>query len=57
MTGDDIWAPDRGGHDPVKIHAALRQALADEDRLDLAVAASAVARYGLDAAKPDPMTV
>jgi pyruvate dehydrogenase complex dehydrogenase (E1) component len=57
MTGDDIWALDRGVHDPVKIHAALRQALADEDRLDLAVAASAVARYGLDAAKPDPMTV
>jgi pyruvate dehydrogenase E1 component len=36
--------------------AALK-ALADEGALDRAVVAAAIAKYGLDAAKPDPMTV
>jgi pyruvate dehydrogenase E1 component len=36
--------------------AALK-ALADEGALDRAVVATAIAKYGLDAAKPDPMTV
>jgi len=46
MTDDEIWALDRGGHDPVKIHAAYERAVRHEGQPTV-ILAKTVKGYGM----------
>jgi pyruvate dehydrogenase E1 component len=46
MTDDQIWALARGGHDPVKVHAAYRSAV-DNEGTPTVILAKTVKGYGM----------
>jgi pyruvate dehydrogenase E1 component len=46
MTDDDIWALNRGGHDPLKVHAAYAQAVA-HDGQPTVILAKTIKGYGM----------
>src|SRR5690606_40177127 len=48
ISDQDIWRPNRGGHDPHKVYAAYHQAARTEGR-PTAILATTVTRYGVGA--------
>jgi pyruvate dehydrogenase E1 component len=46
MTDEDIWALNRGGHDPLKVHAAYAQAVA-HDGQPTVILAKTIKGYGM----------
>jgi pyruvate dehydrogenase E1 component len=46
MTDEDIWALNRGGHDPVKVHAAYAQAVAQTGQPTV-ILAKTIKGYGM----------
>jgi pyruvate dehydrogenase E1 component len=49
MSDQDVWHLDRGGHDPVKVHAAYKEAVETEG-LPVVILAKTIKGYGMGAA-------